>query len=305
MAETATTLELEDQFSFFRTHARDVRFSYSKPDDGWLRRFVVQGIEHFTGQPKLQKLYLEWAERPVAGENIFAAAMRLMRVRLDCNETALARAPKTGPLLIVANHPFGVIDGLAMMDLATKLRPDVKIMVHSLLCQAPELKDYLLPVDFSGTKKAKFTTAITRRLAMEWLNDGHCLVIFPGGGVSTAQNPFFGTATDPVWHSFVARLTQVMGLKILPVFFEGQNSRWFQLASHISYNLRLALLFRESAKRMGGGITARIGEVIAASDIANADSKTLQMKSLRRATYALGGQDGEKEYNWPKYVKVD
>ena len=72
-----------------------------------------------------------------------------MNVRIDCDEAALARAPKTGPLLIVANHPFGVVDGLAIMDLATKLRPDVQIMVHSLLCQAPELKDYLLPVDFA------------------------------------------------------------------------------------------------------------------------------------------------------------
>jgi len=305
MANNAPSLEQDDGFSFFRTQARDVRFSYSKEGDGWLRRLVVRGIERFTGQPKLQKLYYEWSEQPVPGENIFAAAMRLMNVRIDCDEAALARAPKTGPLLIVANHPFGVVDGLAIMDLATKLRPDVQIMVHSLLCQAPELKDYLLPVDFSGTPEARATSALTRRHAAAWLNRGHCLVIFPSGGVSTAQNPFSGTATDSAWHNFVARLTRVDGLKILPVFFEGQNSRWFQLASHVSYNLRLALLFRESAKRMGGSISAKIGEVIEAGGMPKDGDKNAQMKALRRATYALGGQDGEKEYNWPKYVKVD
>ena len=305
MTIPASSAELIDRFNSFTAPTDGVRFSYSKPEDAFLRRFIVRSIERLTGQPALEKMYRDWAAKPSPGENIFAAAMRLMKVTVTHNQAALKAAPYTGPLLIIANHPFGVVDGLAMMDMATRLRPDVKILVHSLLCQPAELMEYLLPIDFSGTPGARNTSALTRRRTVDWLHAGHCVVIFPAGGVSTAQNPFTGKATDAPWHEFVARLTRVAGLKILPVFFEGQNSRWFQLASHLSFNLRLALVFRESARRIGTAISARIGTAIDASSLPHREGKTAVMKSLRMITYALGEEDGAKEYIWPRYVKVD
>lgn len=305
MTITASETELDDRFPQFATAASDVRFSYSKPDDRLLRRLVVRGIERFSGQPKLQRMYLDWAAHPTSGENIFAAAMRLMKVKVNCDEAALMAAPKQGPLLIIANHPFGVVDGLAIMAMATRLRPDVKMLVHSVLCQPPELKNYLLPIDFAGTADARNTSATTRRRTVEWLAHGHCVVIFPAGGVATAQQPFTGKAVDAPWHEFVSRLTRVANLKILPVFFEGQNSRLFQIASHISFNLRLALVFRESARRIGGTISAKIGTAIEAASLPHKAGKKAVMQHLRHATYALGGEDGSNEYIWPKYVKVD
>lgn len=305
MTIPASARQLTENFNPFATQASAVRFSYSKPEDSLLRRLVVRSIEHFTGQPELEKMYLNWAAHPTPNENIFAAAIRLMKVKVAHDAAALQAAPKTGPLLIVANHPFGVVDGLAIMALATQIRPDVKILVHSVLCQPPELKDYLLPIDFSGTSEARTTSATTRRRTVEWLNHGHCVVIFPAGGVATAQNPFIGKAVDAPWHEFVARLTRVAGLKILPVFFEGQNSRIFQIVSHVSFNLRLALVFRESARRMGGVISVKIGTAIDAGGLPHTDGKKAVMNSLRRSTYALGGEDGIKEYLWPSYVKVD
>ncbi|MDE2383374.1 MAG: lysophospholipid acyltransferase family protein [Alphaproteobacteria bacterium] len=305
MSTIAEPVQLAEDFHVFSADPSEVRFSYSKPEDPLWKRIIIRGIERLTGQPRLERLYRAWSAAPVPGENLFAAAMRLMQVRVACDEAALAAAPKTGPLLIIANHPFGVMDGLALMHMATRIRPDVKIMVHALLCQPPELKDYLLPVDFSGTAEARATSAATRRRTVDWLARGHCVVIFPAGGVSTAQSPWRGRAVDSAWHEFVARLARAPGLKILPVFFEGQNSRAFHMASHVNYSLRIALLFRESVRRMGGKISAQVGAVIDASALPHAQGKKAVMQDLRRATYALGGQDGSAEFVWPSHIKVD
>ena len=86
---------------------------------------------------------------------------------------------------MVANHPFGIIDGLLIGHLASLGRQDVKLMVHSLLAQPPEAKEALLPVDFGGTADSRRVSALTRKQAVDWLDDGHVLVLFPGGGIST------------------------------------------------------------------------------------------------------------------------
>ena len=305
MSDIAEPLDLPDGLHIFSATPGEVRFSYSRPEDKFWKRFAIRSIERLTGQPQLEQLYQGWAANPPRGENIFAAALRLMRVRIVTNDEGWASAPKDGPLLIIANHPFGVVDGLAIMHMALKLRPDVKIMVHSLLCQPPEAQGYLLPVDFSGTAGARATSVATRRRTVDWLQRGHCVVIFPAGGVATAQKPLRGVAVDGAWHEFVARLARISELKILPVFFHGQNSRAFQLASHVNYALRIALLFRESVRRMGGSILATVGEVFDADTLPHGEGRKAVMKHLRRATYALGKQDGVAEFLWPKHISWD
>ena len=171
-------------------------------------------------------------------------------------------------MLFVANHPFGVVDGLAMGHLATHVRADTLIMTHSLLCQPPEARDYLLPVDFGGTEEAQATTMATRRRAVNWLNLGHALVVFPGGSVATSQRPFRGPAVEYAWHPFVGKLARLPGVTVVPVYFHGQNSRAFQILSHTNYALRIALLFRESVRRMGTSVKVSVGEPIAPEALA-------------------------------------
>ncbi len=231
--------------------APPVHFSYSRKEHGALQRLVIRLIERLTGQPRLERLYRAWAENPHPHENIFAAGLRLLNLRLDMDGAALAKIPRSGPVLFVANHPFGVVDGLAMGHLATHVRADTLIMTHSLLCQPPEARDYLLPVDFGGTEEAQATTMATRRRAVNWLNLGHALVVFPGGSVATSQRPFRGPAVEYAWHPFVGKLARLPGVTVVPVYFHGQNSRAFQILSHTNYALRIALLFRESVRRMG------------------------------------------------------
>lgn len=286
----------------------DVRFTYSRPEQPFTQRALIRAVEALAGQPRLERLYRNWARHPWPGENIFAAAMRLLEIEIDTDQQAWARLPAKGPLLIVANHPFGVIDGMALGHLATQIRPDTRIMTHSLLCQPPEARDYLLPVDFGGTPEAQATTLATRRRALAWLAAGHSLAVFPGGSVSTSQHPLRGPAIDPAWHPFVAKLARQPGVAIAPVYFHGRNSRLFQLASHTHYALRIALLFHESARRFGTTIKVSVGGPFAARDLSPSNDRAALLGELRRRTYALagpGGPDPDTEFRWPAHINWD
>ncbi|CAN5316684.1 hypothetical protein BH10PSE7_BH10PSE7_21720 [soil metagenome] len=286
----------------------DVRFTYSRPEQRLAQRILIRAIELLTGQPRLERTYRDWARNPPPGETIFAAAIRLLEIGIDVDEAAMARVPRKGPLLIVANHPFGVLDGLVLGHLATRMRPDTRIMTHSLLCQPPEVRDFLLPVDFGGTPQALATTLETRRRALAWLAGGHSLAIFPGGSVSTSQHPWHGPAIDPPWHPFAAKLARQPGVTILPVYFHGQNSRLFQLASHVNYALRIALLFRESSRRMGAGIKVSIGEPFSSEGLAALGGRAAVLRELRRRTYGLAGPAGpdpDMEFHWPAHINWD
>jgi putative hemolysin len=221
---------------------------------------------------------------------------------------AWRKLPKQGPLLVIANHPYGVLDGLAIGYLTTLVRSDVKIMAHSLLCQPKEVRAFMLPVDFGGTTEAQQTSLITRRRALEWLRDGHVVVVFPAGGVSTSQSPLHGHAIDNAWHPFIAKLARVRDVIILPVFFHGQNSRLFQIATHLSYPLRLALLFRESMRLIGGKLKVSIGETVPSTGLDKTTDRVAFMKQLRSLVYDLsgpGGPDSNQEFIWPKHIKFD
>lgn len=291
-----------------RVERSAVTFSYSRPDQRWLNRTLIRAVERFTGQPHLERLYRSWAANPPADENLFAAAIRLLDIRVDIDEEAWSRVPKDGPVLFVANHPFGVIDGLLMGHLATRVRPDTKMMTHSLLCQVPEARDFLLPVDFGGTPEAAQTSALTRRRCVEWLRSGHSVAVFPAGSVSTAPSPFGGPAVDTTWHSFAAKLALLPGVTVIPVCFQGENSRLFQIASHLHYALRVALLFRESRRRKGTCISVAIGEPVRSDALAVLGSREAVIRDLRRRTLSMRGPDGpspELEFHWPRHISFD
>ncbi|WP_225029389.1 lysophospholipid acyltransferase family protein [Xinfangfangia pollutisoli] len=281
----------------------DVVFTYSHDGQSRFRRRLIRLIEAASGRNKLERLYRAWRQRPqVVPEQIFTAAMRELGLWPEFTEGSYARVPKEGPLLVVANHPFGIVDGLTIGHLIATVRPDVKLMVHSLLCQPPEAKDALLPVDFGPGPEARRTSAETRRLAVDWLDRGHVLVIFPAGGVATARRPFAKRAADAAWHPFISRLAGRPGVRVLPVFIHGQNSRLFQVVSHYSYPLRVALIFRETTRRMGRAVRIAVGEPLEMDGAA----KEGIVARLRAATFALAGGQGpaaNDEFVFPRRIR--
>jgi putative hemolysin len=286
----------------------EIGFTYAHPGQSFFRRSLIRTVELLTGQPRLRRLYVDWVicdKRP--GEPVFDAALRKLSItpRIQSGADNLARVPDTGGLLLIANHPFGVVDGLTIGHLGMRLRGNVRIMTNSLLCRVPEIDPHLLPVDFSGTPEARRLTGETRRRAAQLLSQGQVVAIFPAGGVATANRPLTGRAVDAPWHPFLARLATIPGVTTLPVHFAGQNSRLFQIASHTSYPLRVALIFHETRRRIGRSVDIAIGAPMRAEDLARLNRDEI-VTHLRREAMALASPalpDPDEHYVWPEYIR--
>jgi putative hemolysin len=250
-------------------------FSYAAPDDPRLKRLVIRAIETMTGQPYLKSLYDAHRLNPVPGESFWSAAMRNLELSIRYNEEGLAKLPKTGPLVIVANHPFGVLDGLIISYLTSLVRNDFLVLTNSVLYQADEIREHLLPIDFAETKEALTTNLKSRAAAKTHLLKGGVLVVFPAGGASTAPKMWSKRAVDAEWKNF-ARAPDRGGQGACRAgLFRGTDSRLFQIASHISMTLRLSLFFKEVYDKIGSELHVRIGDLIPYSDLDGMDRTKL------------------------------
>ncbi len=221
------------------------------------------------------------------GDSFFDSAINLLRINVDFEAEALGAVPKTGPVVFISNHPYGVLDGITLTWLALKVRPDTKVLANDVLCQDPNAAKNLLPVAFAPTREARETNVNSRRIAQEWLKQGGAIGIFPAGGVSTSEQAHKGMAVDLPWAPFTAKMIRMSKATVVPVFFTGQNSRLFQIASHLSLTLRLSLVFRETARRIGTDLKVRVGKPIPFDEIEHLVDREDMIKELRKRTYAL------------------
>ncbi len=257
-------------------------------------RAIVRTIEAVTGKGKLWQVYREYQDEPSSDEFFWGAAVRKLRLDLDYDQEKLDAIPEGGPLIVVANHPFGIIDGVALCDLISRKRPDHKILINSVLRHVDEAAQYMLPIDFSGTREAIETNLQSRKDARQWLKDGHCLIIFPAGGVADIGKWGNLHAWDRAWQPFFGSLLMQAKPTILPVFIEGQNSMLFQWASVFSMVLRLSLFFRETAARIGGQVRLRFGDPLPYASLPEYSSRDALCDALYERVYALGGVEGAK-----------
>lgn len=292
--------------------AEKVDFTYSTPYDSLPRRSLIRTIEAVGGQRRLKSLYHKFLADYSETNGFFQAAVELLQLQIHADETPLSRVPSTGPVVFIANHPYGVLDGIVLTWLTRKARPDVKVMANHVLCQAPDASEALLPVDFTGNEQARQTNIETRKSALQSLKDGGAIGIFPAGGVGASQNPLKGPAVDTTWHPFAAKMIRLSGATVVPIYFGGQNSRLFQMASHTSSTLRLALFFYETARRIGSELEFVVGEPIAPDEIARFPDRKELIKTLRKRTYNLATQlkqpktghpQYDREFSFPKHVK--
>ncbi len=212
---------------------------------------------------------------------------RRFGLALDLPGAGLANIPAEGPAVVIANHPFGILDGLMMGRLLSARRKDYRIIAHQVFRKAQELDEVILPISFDGTREAQKVNLETRKAAMAFLAQGGAIGIFPGGTVSTSREPW-GQPMDPAWRTFTARMVGRSGAAVVPVFFDGANSRAFQLASHLHATLRLSLLINEFRRRIGRPVRVVIGRPLPPEEIAarSRDARAM-MDYLRLSTYAL------------------
>jgi putative hemolysin len=267
-------------------------FSYADPTDPPFKRFVIHAIERATGQPYLRWLYECYERHPVPGESFWDATIRLLELKVAYDADKLAHWPKTGPLVVVCNHPFGVLDGVVSCAIVGRARPDFKVLTNAVIARAEALRNYLLPIDFTETDEAMQTNLNSRRLAKEHVAAGGCLLIFPSGAVSTTPKWFERRAIDSDWKTFTAGMIAKTHAAVAPLYFAGQNSALFQLVSHMSLTLRLSLLFYEVHNKIGSEVRAGVGDVIPYETLAAIRDRAKLMAFLREETYALADSVG-------------
>jgi len=266
----------------------DYLFSYATPADPPVKRRLIRLVERATGQPALKRLYLDNQRHPRPSESFWSAAVRSLALDVVHDELALTRLPRSGPTVFVANHPYGVLDGIVISWLVHKVRPDFLVLTNAVLIRAPEVRDYVLPIDFSDTPEARAMNLRSRAAARAQLDRGGAVVVFPAGAVSTAPDRLgFRPARDSAWRPFVAQLIQRSRATVAPIWFGGQNSRLFQIASHVSQTLRLSLLFHEVKTRIGTTLPVAIGAPIPFAEIAHLADRQALADHLMKCTYAL------------------
>ncbi len=269
--------------------AEKARISYTSPDDPLFRKLVIGTVEYATGRRKLEKVYDQIKQEQPPRDKLWKMALDLLEVSMVYDEQQLMKVPKTGPMVVVANHPFGVVDGLILGHLLAQMRKDFFVLVNEVLCREAILAPYFLPIDFRETKSALQTNIQTRKLAIERLRSGELMGIFPSGGVATAPK-MWKKAEDLEWKRFVAKLIQKTQATVLPMYIHGRNSRLFQLASQFSLNLRLSLLLNEVRNKIGKKILISIGEPIPYSNIDHLKDRQLMLDHLRERTEALSAK---------------
>lgn len=209
-----------------------------------------------------------------------------MRIALRVDAEDLSRIPLTGPVVAVANHPFGVLDGAILAVLLTRVRPDVKVLTNFLLSDVPELQQHCIFIDpfVEGRSRERNQRALRESLA--WLEGGGMLAMFPAGEVSHYRFPE-GEVVDPQWSDAAVRLVRRTNASALPVYFCGHNSVGFQLLGMINPRLRTAFLLHEFLQQEGNEIEVRIGSAVTAESI-SAASDDEAVNTLRCRTYLLG-----------------
>jgi putative hemolysin len=268
-------------------------FSYADPDDPIVRKILIRSIEYCSGQPTIYNLYRKYQENPSNWKSFWDGCVDLLNLEIDIAKESINNIPEGGPTIVVANHPFGVLDGTVLSWLVSQRRDDFKLLVHSLLLRAPETKKYLLPIDFSGDKKALLTNIETRKIARKHLSDGGSIIIFPSGAVSTTSriNQSKTKAFDPAWKKFTSRLIKQTDAKIVPVYFFGSNSSLFQFVSHFSPILRASLLFNEIKRRINTKVPFIVGSPFKYSELNKDLSNDELADFLRTKTYLLNPEN--------------
>jgi len=266
-------------------------FSYASENYHFLKRHFIRSIELLTGQRKIYDLYKQYHADIARQDNFFFdEAVHRLDLNINYDAGALNNIPKTGPLVIVANHPYGVLDGIVINHLTHKIRKsNFKVLTNTALYKMKEANPTLLPIDFDMTADAMKTNLDTRKKAREILKEGGCIAVFPAGGVSSIPTWKDKVAQDTQWQPFIGSLIQGSKATVVPLFFEGQNGRLFQVCSLFSLTIRLSLYIKELADRIGSRVGVRIGVPIPYSELEHLKDKNELMHALRTKTYELGG----------------
>jgi putative hemolysin len=282
-------------------HAREpsvfeLKATFKDPLRRKLFGMTRRSLERFFLLDQVNKIYRMVAES--AGDGDFLEnAMRVMGLTCEAAPEDIARVPASGPLVCVANHPFGGIEGVVLQALLRRVRPDVKIMANYLLGRMPEMRDLCFLVNPFGTESSFRDNIRPMKESLRWLRDGHVLAVFPAGEVSHLSLPH-GNIRDPAWSRTIAGIIRKTEAPVLPVFIEGRNSALFQVLGLLHPRLRTAMLPRELLNKRNTCLRFRIGNVVPFARLARYADDAEMMDYLRLRTYILVNRGDPPAVPW-------
>lgn len=267
------------------------KLSYANTFTNPFQRNTIKTLELLTGKLRLLRKVRQFEKMGIPfGQPFWSQALDLLGIELLTSESEISRIPKKGPLVIVANHPHGLVDGMVLAELIGTVRTDYKILTRSLLTGVKQIDQFMIPVPFDHEENALQKSLEMRRFAMKHLENDGVLVLFPSGKVASSDT-IFGSVVEGEWSPFTAKLIQKSNADVLPIFFPGSNSRMYQIANQISATLRQGLLIYEVVHAMNKPQKPVVGNLIKQDEISSwrRDPRGF-MRWLRDTTIALGSK---------------
>ncbi len=266
----------------------NIAFTFATSEVNKLGQNFIKIIEILTGKLTLKKLYDQYLTENNPPENFWHDALKKLKLNLILHYHNKIGIPKTGRLIVVANHAFGVVDGVSMCSTISKVRQDYKMITHKVLRQAEAVKEKIIPIDFSKTREAITNNLNARKLAEETLKKEGLIVIFPSGQIATKSKINRKIkANDGDWKQFTSKLAIRTNSPILPMFFEGENSTLFHIANKIGQTFRYSLMMYELKRKIGDSVHLHIGEIINTDVLREIGDLKEITRFVRKQTYSL------------------
>lgn len=265
------------------------KLSYASTFTNRVQKNTIKALELLTGKLRLLRKVRQFEKMGIpVGQPFWKQALDVLGINLLTKQGEITKIPKEGSLVITANHPHGLVDGMVLAELIGKVRTDYKILTRSLLTGVKQIDQFMIPVPFDHEEDALKKSLEMRKSAMDHLQNGGVIVIFPSGKVASSET-MFGDVVEGDWNPFTAKLIQKSGANVVPIFFPGSNSRIYQIANQISATLRQGLLIYEVVHAMNKPQNPLVGSLIKQDEISpwKSDPRGF-MRWLRERTLSLG-----------------
>ncbi|HOT15050.1 MAG TPA: lysophospholipid acyltransferase family protein [Bacteroidales bacterium] len=245
---------------------------------------------------KLNELYEKHAD--TKGFDFVNMILQETGIKYKVPVTDLERVPKTGPFIIISNHPYGGAEGLILLDALKNIRPDIKIIANFLFQKIEPLNEFIFPVNPFETYR-QVSSFQGLKEAMLHLSNEHPILIFPAGEVSTFY-PGSTAVADRKWSKPALKFIKKVNVPVVPVFFKGTNSHLFHLLGMIHPTLRTGRLPAELLNKKDKPVNLRIGSAITVKEQAKFSSVSIYGRYLRARVYALDTSEDVKKFFFPK-----
>lgn len=262
---------------------------------------AAKPLMKLTGLKRLNELYQ--GLDVYQGSEFIDAAFNRLEIDIELDENGLKHIPTSGPFITISNHPFGLLDGMALLKILYTTRPDFKVMANFLLQHIDPVKDCFISVNPLEDHQNAYSSLKGMRDALGHIRDGKPLGIFPSGEVSSFKKNA-RTITDREWQLPALKLIQKVKVPVLPILFEGTNSAIFHLLGLLHPSLRTASLPSELLKKQHKAIKVRIGNVISVKEQAQFEDTYQYGRYLRARTYSVGLGGRQKKRLKPPQIKI-